>query len=379
MDYGIYDSLAGEDTGPQVTIRETSQTTVNLVLSGTSLGLANSLRRTILAEIPTLAIDLVEVTANTSVLPDEFLAHRLGLIPLSAKGVDDLLYTRDCDCEQFCDNCSVILSLNAKNSSSEEVVKVFARDLYIEAGGANALPPFARRQSVIPSANNPNGTADLKTGEPVILDPDGQGSLICKLRRGQELRLRCVAKKGIAKEHAKWAPTAAVGFEYDPYNKMKHTDLWYEEDAEKEWPRSKNCDWEEVPAPEMPFDYDAEPDKFYINLESSGVLPPDNIFQAGIKVLQQKLATVIQELSASATTEAVPRSPEINGAGGITAYGGTAYGGTAYGGTAYGGGDQGYTTPAQGAGGGSVWGGGGGGGGGETTPYGATPYGRNGY
>jgi len=32
-------------------------------------------------------------------------------------------------------------------------------------------------------------------GTPVISDPEGKGVLICKLRRGQELRIKCIAKK----------------------------------------------------------------------------------------------------------------------------------------------------------------------------------------
>lgn len=164
-----------------------------------------------LAEIPTLAIDVVEVLDNTSVLADEFVCHRLGLIPLSAKGVDDLLYSRDCDCEGYCDLCSVVLTLNAKCTGSD-IMKVFARDLVIES-------------------SRPND----EVGRPVITDAEGTGSCIVKLRRGQAIHMRCIAKKGIAKEHAKWAPSAAIGFEYDPANKLHHLDYWHEEDADKEW------------------------------------------------------------------------------------------------------------------------------------------------
>lgn len=253
MDYDAYGALDGEDTGPRVTIREMNTTTIDFVLSNTNLSLANSIRRTMIAEVPTLAIDLVEIESNTSVLADEFLAHRLGLVPLSANDVDNLLYTRDCDCDQFCENCSVVLRLNASNRSSDEIVKVFAKDLFIDSG-FSARNDYGRRGG----ANGLDGDGTQR-GEPVILDPEGQGPLICKLRRGQELRVRCIAKKGIAKEHAKWSPTTAVGFEYDPHNKLRHADLWYEADKLGEWPPSKNAAWEEPAQEGEVFDYDAEP------------------------------------------------------------------------------------------------------------------------
>lgn len=67
--------------------------------------------------------------------------------------------------------------------------------------------------------------------------------MLVKLRMGQEIKMRCIAVKGKALEHAKWSPVSAVGFEYDPYNKLRHTDLWFEvgTDPVLEWPVSLNA------------------------------------------------------------------------------------------------------------------------------------------
>jgi len=78
-------------------------------------------------------------------------------------------------------------------------------------------------------------TPNDSIGKPVINDPEGLGPVITKLRQGQEIRMTCIVKKGIAKEHAKWSPTSSIGFEYDPHNKLRHLDLWYEEDPKAEW------------------------------------------------------------------------------------------------------------------------------------------------
>ncbi|KAH8590225.1 RNA polymerase II subunit 3 [Bisporella sp. PMI_857] len=264
--------MQGVDDGPAVKITEAGLNHVQFQLENVDLAFANSIRRVIMAEVPTMAIDLVEIDVNSSVLPDEFLCHRLGLVPLNSKNVDDVVYSRDCDCDQYCDRCSVTLSLHARCTGNENM-KVYARDLVVDPARANQW-----------------------VGNPVITDNEQLGTVICKLRKDQELRMKCIAKKGIAKEHAKWAPVAAVGFEYDPYNKLRHTELWYETDANTEWPKSSNTQFEEPPAEGEPFNPDAEPDKFYFDVESVGNIEPDALIQQGIRVLQSKLAMIFKGL-----------------------------------------------------------------------------------
>ena len=50
-----------------------------------------------MADIPSIAIDMVEIKINTTVLPDEFIAHRLGMVPLISSNCDEAIrYTRVC-------------------------------------------------------------------------------------------------------------------------------------------------------------------------------------------------------------------------------------------------------------------------------------------
>jgi len=82
---------------PTVRIRDMKDDVMKFELRDTDASVANALRRIMIAEVPTLAIDLVEIETNSSVLNDEFLAHRLGLIPLISDRAMEMRLSRDCD------------------------------------------------------------------------------------------------------------------------------------------------------------------------------------------------------------------------------------------------------------------------------------------
>ena len=58
---------------------------ISVKLKGISLDYANALRRICLNGVPIFAIDTVDILENSSILADEGIAHRLGLIPLKTE------------------------------------------------------------------------------------------------------------------------------------------------------------------------------------------------------------------------------------------------------------------------------------------------------
>ena len=280
-----------------------------------------------LAEIPTISIDLVDVSVNSSVLPDEYLAHRLGLIPLVSKAVAEKInYKNDCNCDDYCENCAVFLRLHARCDKAGTML-VHASDLIVRDPRQDGI------------------------GQPVVRDANNHGPLIAKLRHGQEIDLQCIARKGIAKEHAKWAPTSVVGFEYDPNNKLRHVDYWYETDAKEEWPvDERNAAWEgDESAADAAFDPDAVPSAFFFEVEGVGMLEPDDIVRGGIDVIQKKLAETIRVLGGveAAGVDGMNGAQSPDGYepapanGGYTSYGAGMGGATPYGATPYGAGGYG--------------------------------------
>ena len=82
-------------------------------MSNTDLAVANALRRIIISEVPTMAFHQCEVRENTSALHDEFIAHRMALIPLVSRDIDEFS-DNQCICEGNCPKCVVAYRLYAK-------------------------------------------------------------------------------------------------------------------------------------------------------------------------------------------------------------------------------------------------------------------------
>lgn len=84
-DYGFADeyfSVENFKKGMKIIIESSKELELEFDLIGVTPALANAFRRLMISEVPSMAIEKVHIYNNTSIIQDEILAHRLGLIPL---------------------------------------------------------------------------------------------------------------------------------------------------------------------------------------------------------------------------------------------------------------------------------------------------------
>jgi DNA-directed RNA polymerase II subunit RPB3 len=152
-----------------------------------------------IADVPTIAIDLVEIELNSTVLNDEFIAHRLGLIPLVSTFAKDMRSPFEAGDDEN-EITEVEFMLDVKCTGKE--LTVTSNDLVL-----------------VPPDNIPPGHSSyrqLLTVQPVVESADSKPIVIVKLKKNQELKLRATARKGTGKDHAKFIPVATAVFQYVP-------------------------------------------------------------------------------------------------------------------------------------------------------------------
>ncbi|HVL87411.1 MAG TPA: DNA-directed RNA polymerase subunit D [Candidatus Thermoplasmatota archaeon] len=159
-------------------MRSATETSLTMVVEGVDAAFMNALRRTLLSDVPKLAIDEVTVYDNTSALFDETLGHRLGLLPIPTD-LAILNFRESCTCKgEGCPSCTVLYTL-----SKEGPCTVYSGD----------LSPTDRKWAV----------------------RDDRIPLV-KLLPGQRVMLEATAVLGTAQTHAKWQVASAVGYRNYP-------------------------------------------------------------------------------------------------------------------------------------------------------------------
>lgn len=274
----------------KIQVLEKNEIDLRLLIEGTNAAFMNALRRIVISEVPTMAIDEVVIIENSSPLQDEFLSHRIGLVPLKTD-LDTYNLPENCECksEFGCNLCRVSLVLEAE-----------AED---------------RRMTVY--------SGDLKSENPAAV-PVSNRIPIVKLAPEQRIRLEAYARLGKGKDHARWQPVSKCAYKYRPFVKIdtKLCDLCGDcikvcpenilaksgskivvknvsdctlcqdcVDACQKNPKAANVTWDES--------------SFLFSLESTGALQAERIFQEAIKILDQKLKNFLVELR-------VKKDEEIN-------------------------------------------------------------------
>lgn len=161
---------------PSIEVIEKSDQRIVVKFNNIPRQYVNSLRRLAISEVPTLAIDDVVILENSSVMHDEAVAHRLGLIPLRTDP-GRFVMPHECDCKSTlgCSKCRVLLVLDAEANEKTKVV-----------------------------------TSGEMVSEDELVKPVSKDIPIIVLAPNQKLKFEAYARLGIGKDHAKWQPTAAA-------------------------------------------------------------------------------------------------------------------------------------------------------------------------
>ena len=246
----------------------------SFVLKGTHPAFANTLRRMMIAEVPTLAIKRISISKNSSALFDEMLAHRLGLIPLKTDLSTYDLPKNETDIDSA--RCASKVSINC-----EGPLTVYAQD--------------------------------LKFQDPAV-KPVHPKMVVVKLLKGQEIEFEGSITLGQGKEHVKYSPglVSYKGYPHIKLDKVKNAqevvkscpvDVFALEGKDVVIKNLEACHLcqacVEVADPQGSIKVEGSEKDFLFAIESWGQLAPKEMLSTALKLLSEKLEEAKEKVKAA--------------------------------------------------------------------------------
>ncbi len=172
---------------PKLKIREVAEDRMFFEVENTSPYFVNAIRRILLAEIPKFAVSRVRVFTNDTPLFDEYIIHRLAMIPF--KTPVKMFFDKDgnLNLPKTPEELDLPFSLQVTNDQ-DDVILVTSKD----------IQPAHKLEEIKPVFDNVP---------------------IAELLPGQELQLEIIVSVGFGKNHAKWEVAVAPGFK--PYPRIE--------------------------------------------------------------------------------------------------------------------------------------------------------------
>lgn len=306
-------------------------------LIGCDVSFANALRRLLLAEVPTVALEYVYMINNTSLLHDEVLAHRIGLIPIN---VDPRLFEDLDDPDEATDLNTVVFKLQVSCDRPQNSHDRSGKDddMEMETDPGVSQNPELERAALAAACKRAVETPGRPYTKHVysrdlVWIPQGAQSkhfpngirpvhddiLIAKLRPGQEIYLEAHGRRGIGRDHAKFSPVATAC-----YRLFTHVELLepvYDDDAKELVYVYEPGVFELIPSSADGKEVEARvcnsyactmsrnymrnptlaravkmtriPNRFIFSVESVGMQKPAVLVAEALKILQQKCLSLI--------------------------------------------------------------------------------------
>ena len=259
--------------------------TIRFDVENCNSSFVNAIRRTIITDVQTVSFDTedynnsdLKVIKNTSSLHNEFILHRMGMIPVNVENIDDF-------------NPDMYKFTLEKSNKSQNVIDVTTNDIIVlnlETNEKEDTEKFFPKNPI--------------TGDHILiikLKPNPNGD-------GQQIHIEGKCSKKSGSSHIRYSPVSNVVFinKKDPELLNKEFNRYIYDLQETQ---GKQFNESELKKLAKTFDIDNgerhfymdennDPNRFEFTIESVGVIKPHRILMQSMKSLSDKLKNTVIEL-----------------------------------------------------------------------------------